>query len=117
MLYVNTPSIALSQPDATHIALAEVNVEFAKGRAKYKARTIEIPRGDAPVWFYVAIEDPDYLGDRDGMELRAFAEPTHDKCGVDGFIYMGALKTGCDPIEERVMPGGWPAPVRVAVGR
>ena len=117
MLYVNTPSIALSQPDATHIAIAEVDVEFAKGRAKYKARTIEIPASEARVVYYVTIEDPDYLGDRDGKELRAFAEPTHDKCGTDGYVYMGALRTGHAPIQERVTPGGWPAPFRVVVAQ
>jgi hypothetical protein len=117
MLYVNTPSIALSQPDATHIALAEVDVEFANGRAKYRARTIEIPARESPVVYYVTVEDPYYLGDREGTELRAFAEPTHDKCGTEGFIYMGALKTGSNPIQERVTPGGWPAPVHVMVGR
>lgn len=117
MLYVNTPSIALSQPDETHIAIAELDVEFADGRrAKYKARTVEILAG-AGIWYYVTIEDRRCLGDRHGVELQAFAEPSHDKCGVDGFTYVGAIFIRRDPSSgfERSLPGGWPAPCRAQI--
>jgi hypothetical protein len=109
MIYANTPAIALSQPDATHLALAAVRVDFASKSLSYNARTIAISDpGDTPVWLYVTIADPDYLGD-DGSPtpLEVFAEPNHSKVGEPGFIYMGAIQVGW---RMPPLPGGWPAP-------
>jgi hypothetical protein len=109
-LYTNTPAVSLSQPDATHIALAAVAVTFGSHTANYKARAIPIDDpGDVPVWLYVTIADPDYLGDV-GTPLEVFAEPNHSKCGEPGYIYMGAIRVGGSGKPLPSCPGGWPAP-------
>jgi hypothetical protein len=108
-LYANSPAIALSQPDATHIALAAVAVTFGSSTVTYNARSIPISDpGDTPVWLYVSIRDADCLGDAGASTaLEVFAEPNHSKCGEPGFVYMGAIQAGgrMPPV-----PGGWPAP-------
>jgi hypothetical protein len=107
-LYSNTPAVALSQPDATHITLAAVRVDFASKTLSYNARTIPISDPGDPVWLYVNIQDPDYLGDAGAStELEVFAEPNHSKCGEPGYIYMGAIQVGW---RMPPLPGGWPAP-------
>jgi hypothetical protein len=109
-MYANTPVVALSQPDDTHIALAAVRVDFASKTLSYNARTIPISDpGDVPVWLYVTIADPDYLGDAGSpTELEVFAEPNHSKCGEPGYIYMGAIQAGGKGMPS--LAGGWPAP-------
>jgi hypothetical protein len=111
-LYANTPAVALSQPDASHIALAAVAVTFGSHTVTYNARTIPIDDpGDIPTWLYVTIADPDYLGDAGtSTELDAFAEPNHSKCGEPGYIYMGAIRVGGPGKPLPPCPGGWPAP-------
>jgi len=109
-LYANTPAVALSQQDATHIALAAVRVDFASKTLSYNARTIPIDDpGDTPVWLYVTIADPDYLGDAGtSTALDVFAEPNHSKCGEPGYIYIGAIQAGGKGMPP--LPGGWPTP-------
>jgi hypothetical protein len=108
-LYANTPVIALSQSDATHIDLAAVRVDFSSKTLSYNARSIPITdHGDTPTWYYVNIADPDYLGDAGASTaLEVFAEPNHSKCGEPGFIYVGAIQAGGS---LPPCPGGWPAP-------
>jgi hypothetical protein len=108
-LYANTPVIALSQPDATHIDLAAVRVDFASKTLLYDARVIPIPDcSDNPTWLYVNVADPDYLGDAGTSPLDVFAEPNHSKCGEPGYIYIGAIQAGGKGMPA--LPGGWPAP-------
>jgi hypothetical protein len=111
-MYFNTPPISLSQPDATHIALAAVAVTFGSRTVTYNARTISIDDpGDTPVWLYVTIADPDCLGDAGtSTALDVFAEPNHSKCGEPGYIYMGAIRVGGSGKPMPSCPGGWPAP-------
>jgi hypothetical protein len=115
--YFNTPATALSQPDATHIALAAVVVTFGSRTVTYSARTIPISDpGDSPVWLYVTVADPDCLGDT-STALDVYAEPTDDKCGLAGFIYMGTIQcTHAAGSSSIPLPGGWPAPYVSLVG-
>lgn len=109
--YINTPAIALSQPDATHIALAAVSTAFASGTVNYNARSISITDpGGTPTWYYVTIQDPDFLGDQ-SPQLAVFAELTNAKVGQPGFTYMGAIQvTHAAGASAIILPGGWPAP-------
>lgn len=109
--YINTPAIALSQPDATHIALAAVSVAFASGTVNYNARSISISDpGGTPTWYYITIGDTDFLGDQ-SPQLAVFAETTTAKVGVAGFTYMGAIQaTHAAGASAIILPGGWPAP-------
>jgi hypothetical protein len=109
--YANTPAIALSQPDATHIALAAVSVAFSSGTVTYNARSIVISDpGGSPTWYYVTIQDPDYLGDQ-SPQLAVFAELTTAKVGVAGYTYLGAIQcTHAAGGSATPLPGGWPAP-------
>jgi hypothetical protein len=118
--YQNTPALALSQTDATHIALAPVSVAFANAKTlSYNARTITIPDpGSTPTWYYVTIADPDFLGDQGtstNLIVSASAAPTN--VGVQGNIYLGAIQcTHAGGGSATVLPGGWPAPQAVIVG-
>jgi hypothetical protein len=108
--YINTPAISLSQPDATHIALAAVSVAFPSGTVNYEARSISISDpGGIPTWYYVTIQDPDFLGDQSPL-LAVFAETTTAKVGVAGFTYMGAIQVTHAGGDVEILPGGWPAP-------
>jgi hypothetical protein len=115
--YANTPAISLSQPDATHIALAAVTVAFTSGTVSYHARSISIPDpGGTPTWYYVTIQDPDYLGDQSPV-LAVFAELTTAKVGIPGYTYMGAIQvTHAAGASANPLPGGWPAPQAFEVG-
>jgi hypothetical protein len=112
-IYVNAPTIALSQPDATHIALAAVTVSFGGREVKYNPRTLEIPAPSAKTTYFVTIADRDYLGDEGtSTELAAYIEENYSKCGEPGYIYMGAIE--CTPGRTAIpMPGGWPAPQHI----
>jgi hypothetical protein len=114
--YANTPAISLSQPDATHIALAAVTVAFTSGTVTYNARSISIADpGGSPTWYYVTIQDPDFLGDQSPV-LAVFAELTTAKVGVAGFTYMGAIQvTHAAGASATPLPGGWPSPISVQV--
>ena len=116
--YINAPAIALSQPDATHIALAAVTVAFPSSTATYTARSIVIADpGGVPTWYYVTIADPDFFGDVAGSALIAFAETSTAKVGVTGFIYMGAIQvTHAGGTSATPLPGGWPAPQSFLIG-
>jgi hypothetical protein len=117
--YVNTPAIALSQPDATHIALAAVSVAFANKTVTYNARSISISDpGGTPTWYYVTIADPDFLGDPGvSTALAVYAETGTAKVGVEGYIYMGAIQcTHAAGATATALPGGWPAPQSFLVG-
>jgi hypothetical protein len=109
--YANTPAISLSQPDATHIALADVSVAFANSTVTYTARSIPISDpGSSPTWYYVTIADPDYTGDP-SPALAVFVELTTAKVGVAGYTYMGTIQvTHAAGASATPLPGGWPAP-------
>jgi hypothetical protein len=114
--YANTPAIALSQPDATHIALAAVSTAFTSRTANYNARSISIADpGGTPTWYYVTIQDADFLGDQSPV-LAVFAELTTAKVGIAGYTYMGAILAIGGGGATRMTPGGWPAPPSSQVG-
>jgi hypothetical protein len=113
--YANTPAISLSQPDATHIALAAVTTAFTSGTVNYNARSIPITDpGGTPTWYYVTIQDTDFLGDQ-SPQLAVFAELTDAKVGQPGFTYMGAIQVTHAASNDEILPGGWPAPVSAQV--
>lgn len=117
--YVNTPAISLSQPDATHIALAAVSVAFPSKTVTYNARSITISDpGGTPTWYYVTIADPDFLGDPGvSTALAVYAETGTAKVGVEGYIYMGAIQcTHAAGATATPLPGGWPSPQSFLVG-
>jgi hypothetical protein len=105
--YANTPVIALSRPDATHIRIAPVTVTFQDGReVRIESRDIPIPDpGDETVGYYVTA-----LELEDGS-FDAFAETMHDKCGTGEHLYLGWIE--CGPVRAIPLPGGWPAPQRI----
>jgi hypothetical protein len=109
--YANTPAISLSQPDATHIALDAVSTSFTSRTVNYNARSISIADpGGTPTWYYVTIQDADYLGDQ-SPQLAVFAELTTAKVGIAGYTYMGAIQvTHTAGASATPLPGGWPAP-------
>lgn len=117
--YSINPQIPLSQPDATHIALAAVVANFPTVALNYTARSIPItdPAG-TPTWYYITIGDPDYVGDGGtGPALQVYAETTPAKVGTQGFTYMGAIQcTHAAGTTAVPVAGGWPAPQTFVVG-
>jgi hypothetical protein len=114
--YTQTPPFVLSNPDSTHIAIADTTEAFPTGIADYSFTSpIAIP-GGAPgiaTWFYVTITDPAQLG---GINLPVNIETINAKVGVNGYTYVGAIQ--CLPAGGgiRVTPGGWPPPPGFQVG-
>jgi hypothetical protein len=109
--YTQTPSVALSQPSATQIDMAQVTEQFAANSANYNARTFPIPDpGGTPTLYYVTIADPNYLGDT-GSEtnLTGYCETSAAKVGQPGFIYVGSILCTHDAgTTASPTPGGWP---------
>jgi hypothetical protein len=109
--YTNLPAVALTQTDATHIAIAAVSVEFANSTIHYGPRVVAIADpGSVPTWYYVTINDPDFLGDETGSTPTAYADLTTTNVGLNGFIYIGAILCTHAAGLVTALPGGWPAP-------
>lgn len=117
--YSNNPSISLSQPTATTIAMSEVAVTFGGTTVNYAARTITIPAPSEATWYYVTIADPSQGGETGSplsATLTATASEDTDLCGVIGNTYMGAILALPAGNATRELAGGWPAPTTFQVG-
>jgi hypothetical protein len=107
--YTLTPASPLSQPNSTHIAMAQCVAKFSTNSANYNARSFVIPDpGGTPTTYYVTVYDPGYVGDTgSGTTLTAYCETSDAKVGKEGYTYIGSViaVTGGG---GSVTPGGWP---------
>lgn len=109
--YTNDPAVSLSQPNATHIAMAQVAVTFPSNAVNYNARSFVISDpGGTPQVYFVTIHDPAYVGDiGTGTDKTAYCETTQAKVGLPGYTYMGSIvAVHAPPTGNIETPGGWP---------
>lgn len=111
--YTQSPAIALSQPSAVQIAMAQVSEQFNSGSANYNARTFTIPDpGGTPTVYYVTIADSAQLGDTGALtNLTATCQTSNALVGQPGNIYVGfIIATHAAGATATPAPGGWPPP-------
>jgi len=114
--YTNNPTLALTNPTATTIALAAVAVTFGALIVNYSARTFTIPTPSVPTWYYITIADLAQVGET-GATLTPSCVTTTALVGVQGNTYMGAILAQSPPAATpRAIAGGWPAPPTLQVG-
>lgn len=108
--YHQVPKFALSQTDSTHIAMAQVVVDFAGKQLTYNARIFVITTYslDPGTPYAVTIYDPALVGDLPGQtNLQAFCLNDSTQNGKPGYVYIGSVVAWVDPNKAYVGPGGW----------
>lgn len=113
--YTNSPSLALTNPTATTIHLAAVDVTFGALTVHYSARTFTIPTPTADIWYYITIADLAQVGET-GATLTPSCVANDALVGVQGQTYMGAILAIAAGGSIRALAGGWPAPPTLQVG-
>jgi hypothetical protein len=105
--YRQVPAVALSQTNATTIAMAQVVQNFASPLAPltYNARTFTISK---PGLYFVTIYDPALAGDLPSeTNLTAYCLDRSQQNGQPGFVYIGSiLANAAGPGTPQ--PGGYP---------
>lgn len=110
--YTQSPSIALTQPTGTTVAMAQVTTSFGTNSVKYNARTLSITNPSVPTTYYVTIADTGYVGDTgSGTNLTATIQTSTALVGVPGNTFIGFIIAvpggGATAVAA---PGGWPEP-------
>ena len=113
--YTNNPSLDLTNPTATSIAMGAVAVTFGNATVNYSARTFTIPTPTVPTWYYVTIADPTQQGET-SPTLTATCQTASTLVGIQGNTYIGAIQVLPAGGSTNELAGGWPAPTTFTVG-
>ena len=90
--YTVNPAEDLTNPTATTIDMGQCTVTFPSNAVNYNARTFTIPAPSAPIWYYVTVYDPGYVGDPDSTtDLAAQCQTDDSLVGAAGYTFIGAI--------------------------